>query len=259
LDVAGFRLLEENIHRPEGGLPMTVSDETSASVIEMLSSQQPVTLENDIAIRRLDIDRNLSQIEEWRCNITRSLSTLRTQQQTLDIALQAQSDTSYAEHLREEWEHLRSHPRLAGAEVRASTDNPEQHQSLFLLSTDDLRLHRGDTGESRWLGAFEVELTIARGAIKLRNLNTRRGGRDHPHVVDQRPCFGAHHDAFAQLMSNGDLFVLYELLIQYIETLNLADEYGRYGAYWFEVEDKQPAQVNREHDHDETAIEAVAA
>ena len=167
------------------------------------------------------------------------MSTLRTQQQMLDTALEAQHDTRYAEHLLDEWEKLRSHPRLADTEVRSSTVDPDQ-EALYLRTADDLRLHRSDTGESRWLGAFEIELTIATGAIKLRNLNTRRGGRDHPHVVDQRPCFGGHSDAFAQLMSNGDLFVLYELLIQYIETLNLEDEYGRYGAYWFEVEDEQP-------------------
>ncbi len=236
---------------------MTVSDGASISVVEMLGSQRSVTLENEIARWRREIDRDLSQIESWRCEIARRLSTVRDQQQMLDIALQAQSDTSYVEHLIEEWERLRSHPRLAGAEVRASTNNPEL-QSLFLLTTDDLRLHRNDTGESRWLGAFEVELTIATGAIKMRNLNTRRGGRDHPHVVDQRPCFGDHYDAFAQLMSKGDLFVLYELLIQYIETLNLEDEYGRYGAFWFEVEDEQPAQgTNGESDL--TEAEVVAA
>jgi len=236
-----------------------VSDGASASVVEMLSSQRPVTLENEIASRRYEIDRSLSQIEDSRREITRHLSMVRNQQQMLDIMLQTQRDTSYAEHLRAEWEQLRSHPRLASAEARASTEGPEL-QSLFLVTTDDLRLHRSDTEESRWLGAFEVELTLSTGAIKMRNLNTRRGGRDHPHVVDQRPCFGGHSDGFAQLMSSGDLFVLYELLIQYIETLNLEDEYGRYGAYWFEVEDEQRAQaMNGESDLDETDIEAVAA
>jgi hypothetical protein len=238
---------------------MTISDEASASVLEMLSSQRPVTLENEIANRRREIDRNLSQIETWREEITRHLSMVRNQQQMLDITLQAHGDTSYAEHLLDEWEHLRSHPRLDGVEARPSTDDPEL-QSLFLLTSDDLQLRRSDTGESRWLGAFEIELILATGTIKMRNLNTRRGGRDHPHVVDQRPCFGAHSDAFAQLMSNGDLFVLYELLIQYIETLNLEDEWGRYGAYWFEIEDERPVEeTSGEGDLNYADVEAVAA
>jgi hypothetical protein len=223
----------------------------------MLGSQRPATLENEIASRRREIDRNLSQIEGWRRDITHCLSVVRDQQQMLDIALQARSDTSYVEHLLDEWEHLRSHPRLASAEVRDSAHNPEL-QSLFLLTTEDLRLYRSDTRESRWLGTFEIELTIATGRIEMRNLNTRRGGRDHPHIVNHQPCFGGHFDAFAQLMSKGDLFVLYELLIQYIETLNLEDEYGRYGAYWFEVEDEQPAQgMNDEGDLDEAEVVAA--
>lgn len=238
---------------------MSVSDEASVPVVEMLSSQQPTTLESEIASRRCEIDRILGQIEERRHEITHRLSRMRDQQQMLDIALQARSDTRHAEHLLEEWDQLRSHPRLARAEVRASTNDTEL-ESLFLTTTEDLRLHRSDTDESRWLGAFEIELTIATGTIKMRNLNTRRGGRDHPHVVDQRPCFGGHFDAFAQLISKGDLFVLYELLIQYIETLNLEDEYGRYGAYWFEVEDEEPVWgVNGESALEDADTEGVPA
>ena len=235
---------------------MAVSDEASITILELLDSQRAVAIDREINVRRDHIDRSLRQIEEWRQEITRELGSLRTEQQMLDIALQTQGDRTYAEHLTEEWGQLKEHPRLIGAEVRQATDNPEL-QSLILITTDDLRLHRSDTGESRWLGTFEIELTLATGSIKLRNLSTRRGGRDHPHVVDQRPCFGGHSDAFAQVMSNGDLSVLYELLIQYIETLNLEDEYGRYGAYWFEVDDERPSQPTG--DGDGPHLRAVAA
>jgi len=235
---------------------MAVSDEASTAILELLDSQRAVAIDREIDTRRGRIDRNLRQIEEWRQEITRELASLRIEQQMLDIALETQGDRTYAEHLAAEWRQLKEHPRLIGAEVREATDNPEL-QSLILITTDDLRLHRSDTGESRWLGTFEIELTLATGSIKLRNLNTRRGGRDHPHVVDQRPCFGGHSDAFAQVMSNGDLFVLYELLIQYIETLNLEDEYGRYGAYWFEVDDERSPHPTG--DRDGTHLRAVVA
>jgi hypothetical protein len=233
---------------------MTIPDTAAAAVVEMLGLQRPVRLEMEIDSRRREIDRNLSQIESMRRSITTTLSSIRSEQQLLDIALQAQGDSSYAQHLLDEWEHLRSHPRLASADVRESTDDPDV-TSLFLLTADDLRLHRADTGESRWLGHFEIELTLSTGSIRLRNMDTRRGGRDHPHVFDQRPCFGGHSDSFAQLMSNGDLLVLYELLIQFIETLNLEDEWGRYGAYWFEAEDEQPT----EHADDEAETGTVTA
>lgn len=232
---------------------MTVPDTAAAAVVEMLRLQRPVQLEIEIESRRREIDRNLSQIERQRRNITSTLSSVRHEQQLLDIALQAQGDSSYAQHLLDEWEKLRSHPRLASAEVRESTEDPDV-TSLFLITADDLRLSRADTDESRWLGSFEIELTLSTGSIRLRNQHTRRGGRDHPHVVDHLPCFGGHSDAFAQLMSHGDLFVLYELLIQFIETLNLEDEWGRYGAYWFEAEDEQPT----EHAADAAETGAVA-
>jgi hypothetical protein len=235
---------------------MAVSDEASIAILELLDSQRAVAIDREIDHRRVRIDRSLRQIDGWRQEITRELGSLRSEQQMLDIALEAQGDRTYAERLIEEWGRLKEHPRLAGAEVRQATDNPEL-QSLFLVTTDDLRLHRSDTGESRWLGTFEIELTLATGAIKVRNLSTRRGGRDHPHVVDQHPCFGGHSDAFAQVMSNGDLLVLYELLIQYIETLNLEDEYGRYGAYWFEVDDERSSHPTA--DGDGTHLRAVAA
>jgi hypothetical protein len=238
---------------------MTVSTETSLDVVEMLSAQRPGALQDEINSRRHQIDRLLEQIERWRCETTRNLSQLQDQQRILDSALHAQNDGSYAQQLLDSWEQLQSHPRLHEAAVRVSSNDLEQ-QSLFLVTTHDLRLYRSDTNESRWLGAFEIELTFMTGAIKMRNLDTRRGGRDHPHVVDQTPCFGAHSHAFAQLMSKGDLVVLYELLIQYIETLNLEDEWGRYGAYWFEVDDEWPPEESEgQDDRDGRHLEAVAA
>lgn len=239
---------------------MTVSTETSLDVVEMLSAQRPGAMQDEIDTRRYQIDRLLAQIERGRCETTRNLSQLQDQQRILDSALKAQSDGSYAQQLLDSWEQLRSHPRLHEAAVRGSSSEDPEQQSLFLVTTHDLRLYRSDTGESRWLGAFEIELAFMTGVIKMRNLDTRRGGRDHPHVVDQTPCFGEHSHAFAQLMSKGDLIVLYELLIQYIETLNLEDEWGRYGAYWFEVDDEWPLEDSEGQDRrDGRHVEAVAA
>ncbi len=225
----------------------------------MLRSQQPVALDEEIRSRRHTIDRQMERTDRLRVDLTQSLSTLRTHQDLLDVALKARNDSSYPQQLLRGWEALRAHPRLAWATVRPSSRDPENERSLFLTTTADLRLHRSDTGESRWLGAFEIELTFATGGIKMRNLNTRRGGRDHPHVVDQHPCFGEHADAFAQVMATGDVFVLYELLVQYIETLNLEDEWGRYGAYWFEVEDEQPMPQPDARRDESARVEAVAA
>jgi hypothetical protein len=58
------------------------------------------------------------------------------------------------------------------------------------------------------------------------NLDTQRGGRDHPHIDQNIPCFGGHGTSFMEFLVNGQLDVLYELLIQYLETMNMADSYG---------------------------------
>ena len=118
---------------------MPISEASSATVIELLHTQQPLRLEHEIAIRRERIDRELSEIEDRRCAITRAMSTLRTQQQMLDTALEAQHDTRYAELLLDEWEKLRSHPRLADAEVRSSTVDPDQEALLPTCQLEALR------------------------------------------------------------------------------------------------------------------------
>lgn len=238
---------------------MAVSNNASREIVEMLRTQQPGALDEEICSLRLAIDRQMERNSGIRVELTRNLTVLRNKQDLLDVALRARSDGAYPQHLLRAWESLRSHPRLADAAVRQSTQEGVEDCSLFLTTTPDLRLHRCDTGESRWLGAFEIELTFANAVIKMRNLSTRRGGRDHPHVSDQVPCFGQHADAFAQLMASGDLFVLFELLVQYIETLNLEDEWGRYGAYWFEVPDEQPAKEADGSEDEGARVEAVAA
>lgn len=202
------------------------------AVTDYLSGCGSAVAENEVAQIRQEIDNRQSRNAEFTQAITSNLTELRLMSGRLDRTIEAANDPKYREHVLAEWSALSSHPRLVSAEVAEGT--------LILITTDDIRLHRADSEDTRWLGAFRITLTLDAGAIDLRNLHTRRGGRDHPHVVNGNPCFGANHAAFAQLLAAGDLFVLFELLIQYLETLNLEDEYGRYGAYWFDAPDAQP-------------------
>lgn len=205
---------------------------TITSIEKKLGEQKVAHLDEEIINRRRSIDLLASQNVEYTQIIANNLQQMRAANEILDSEIVASANGAYADHLVEEWKQLVDHPRLANASLRENT--------LTLTTTDDLRLHCEGREDTRWLGAFEVKIKLDQFDIRLANLNTRRGGRDHPHVVGGAPCFGGDHRAFIQLHSNGDLFVLFEMLLQYLETLNLRDEYGRYGSYWFDRDDERP-------------------
>ena len=209
-----------------------IDEQSATSVADWLGQREAAHLLAQVESCRGQVDHLTGQVVDYQQAITRTLRQMAEQRDMLQIAQEAANDRTYVTHLAEEWELLREHPRLAEAVVVDS--------KLTLVTTDDIRLHREDSCETRWLGAFRIELDLNDGEIRLHNLHTRRGGRDHPHVVNGNPCFGGDHGVFSELMAAGSLHLLYEMLLQYLEKLNLRDEYGAYGAYWFEQEDVRP-------------------
>lgn len=181
--------------------------------------------------RRATIDGFQTQIVAYQDGIATYASQLREEQKMLDALLLVQDGESGEQMIRE-WDQLSQHSRVRSLAF--------EQGSVKIVTTDDLRLHRPDTDETRWLGSFEITLNVVGSQITLRNLDTVRGGRDHPHVNNGRPCLGGHETAFYQLLGRGELYTVFELLLQYLETLNMADEYGRYGSYWFNVDDERP-------------------
>lgn len=202
------------------------------AIREHLTGLRSTQLEADITERRNRIDQISQQNNEYTQAITRGLISMREQGRQLDLALGTAADPDYSNHLLGEWEELSKHPRLASAEVEDAI--------LILETTDDIRLHCEDREDTRWLGAFRIHVNFGTGHISLHNQNTRRGGRDHPHVVNGNPCFGGDYATFSNLLAGGDLFMLYEMLLQYLEKLNLKDEYGAFGSYWFDIPDERP-------------------
>lgn len=230
---------------------MTVDTIEAERITAHLAAMQPTHLQREIDRRRDLVNELSSNISQYSESIAGYMARARTEQSLIDAALAAMGESDWAAHLVSEFEQLIEHPRVADVLLgNSSCYNDASEQSIFVTTTPDLRLTRQDTGDSRWLGAFRIELNINRLQIRMANLNTRRGGRDHPHITDGMPCFGGHSTSFMQLLANGDLYVLFELLIQYLETLNLTDEYGRYGSFWFEVTDEALGMP---------ALEAVAA
>jgi hypothetical protein len=177
---------------------------------------------------------------EWRNMIAAAEQTMRERTELLDAVLRMREADNGVERLWHERTLVAEHPRVESLRFDAGS------RQLIILTTDDLRLYRSDTGESRWLGQFEIRFQLGVPRIRMQNLSTPRGGRDHPHIIDNEPCLGGHRDSFNELLIRGEFYTLFELCLQYIETLNLADEYGRFGSYWFDIEDPRPIEVPQE-------------
>lgn len=184
---------------------------------------------------RASIDNQLIAVTNWQEAIVTAMREVNRQQEMLDAMILVRENDAGDEFM-QQWEQLQAHPRVA--DIRFSGNN-----AIEITTTDDLRLYHPTSGDSRHLGAFRITMTLDNMQIRLNNLSTVRGGRDHPHVSAGRACFGGHQQSFNELLINGQILVLFELLIQYLETLNLADEYGRYGSYWFDAPDERPLEV----------------
>ena len=197
---------------------------------EALKTFIRATYNRQIAEKRENIDGFLGSIASWKASIAAHTRMVRDAQTLLDALMIVQNNDA-GEQIVREYELVKRHPRTAT--VRFS------RQQINIVTTDDLRLNFPD-GESRWLGAFSIDIDITTMGVVLKNLNTPRGGRDHPHVVAGAPCFGGHETGMYELLGRGELYTVFELILQYLETLNIHDEYGRYGSWWRDVEDERP-------------------
>jgi hypothetical protein len=180
------------------------------------------------------------QIAGWESNITRANASLREayikireEQKMLDALLHLAQGNPSADLVRE-WNALKDHPRCASIRFR--------NQAITVITTDDLRLHHPDTGESRWLGQFTITMEPLTGKTTIINNSTHRNGRDHPHINNGAPCFGGNETAFAELLAAGEFYTYFDLMIQFLETVNLRDEWGRYSAYWLDMPDERPIE-----------------
>lgn len=240
----GYNIPEAFANAVTEAVKASVDPEFLAGWAERAEQRNREALENFVRrsydsrfqIHRDSIDAHQRNIVNWQQSIVNSMRTVQRENEMLDALILAR-DNDAGDQFMHEWEQLDNHPRVEN--LRFVNGN-----SIEITTTDDLRLHHPVSGDSRWLGAFKINLAIDTMAVRMQNLSTRRGGRDHPHVIDGHPCFGGHHEAFTQLLSKGEIYTMFELLIQYLETLNLADEYGRYGAYWFDAPDERPLVVD---------------
>lgn len=89
-----------------------------------------------------------------------------------------------------------------------------------------------------YLGKFDIEINLNNMDVKFFNLNNKR--RSHwnkncnaPHVdEDGIACLGDLSELMGYAISNNDLYLLIDLCIQYLQSVNLSDLAGKYVISW---------------------------
>lgn len=168
------------------------------------------------------------QVSLLRKQLGQAVATLRAD----ELALARLEVAHEGDELVREFDLLVEHPRVAQVKFVGSR--------LVVTTTDDFRLSARDGSWSRWLGAFQISLDMVTTEIKIRNLSTRRGSSDHPHIHDGVICFGEYGAMVAELAGKGELLTLFEYLSQFLENYDPTDEYARYASLWANTPDERP-------------------
>lgn len=182
---------------------------------------------------RSRISQSESYINEWMDNIANQTSQLRQLQREADALL---STVGGGDVWEQRFDQLLAHPRVRDITVT---------NGQLTVLTDDITLQYPDvdgdpmSGESRWLGPFRITFNGTRN-VRVSNLRTKRGERDHPHAPGGQPCLGGVAGTISSLLSEGEYIAALEIMFQFLETFNPQDDYGRYAALWFDVPDARP-------------------
>lgn len=218
-------------------------------------AERQTTIANDRqleALRSFTSSHIAARLEALRSQIASHEQTMVAYQNHLNDAMQVLASDQQAmeslqlivagddsrDTLTRDFAALQSHPRV----TRLTFSN----NKITIVTSEDFRITRPDTGDSRWLGQFRITVNLNTAEILIYNLSTPRNGRQHPHVTESYPCFGGHERDFRLLVQKCELGMLFELLCQYLETLNITDDWGAYGAYWFDLPDERPLEVAEE-------------
>lgn len=174
---------------------------------------------------RQTIEQNENNINNYRSSIATSLRQLSESQNELDtlLTLIGQGDISWDEY----WERLVNHPRITAIEWEEPT---------LTFRTDEIFLSHPTAGTRASLGVMEIKLNLRDHYITIVNTTNPRGNRAHPHVNGDAPCFGQWEHAIYQLLADGNIYDLMEMMFVYLESFNPRDDWGRFAAYWFRTD-----------------------
>lgn len=110
----------------------------------------------------------------------------------------------------------------------------------FGFTTDIIYCEHPDTGKLYEIGIFDVTISYGSHIIfnnKTRKVNGFESSMNAPHVFkDGNACFGDISKTVSELLAYNELYLLVNLLINFLESVNTSDAAGKYLTKWPEVD-----------------------
>lgn len=189
------------------------------------------------------VERKIEQIMARESTATATLAKAKTQLRGYQAQLAVIRDATNEDQLQatreESWAKLQEHPKIEAINLAG-----EQ----ILIDTVELTITHPITGETVPLGKFRWTICPNTVSIKAQNLTNRHGNYDHPHILNNRPCFGSMGGAIFELLARGDLAAVVEMMLVFLGTINLDDDWSRRATFWFDpkMQERAAADPDRE-------------
>jgi hypothetical protein len=197
-------------------------DERAARAFARLMTGNP---ERRVQEQRRAIDEQETQMQQAEAQMLTIRSRLEIRKRELEQVLE--SLTMPEDYWIEEWNHLRSHPKIAPGTLTMA-------EQMVRFDTVLLNIYDQQDDKEIPLGRFRISVNMNDGNIKIENINNRRSDRDHPHVTRGNPCWGGYASEVNEHVQNNRLAALVEFIINYLQTYNPTDDWGQYIRLWRE-------------------------
>lgn len=164
-----------------------------------------------------NIEQVAAEIESYRSELFSRINRIDLFQRTL-VGL---SDTSNLdERSRSEYALIASNPMIVDIIIDGN---------VMKLYTIPLTINNPATDKMHALGVIEIYIDLHSKSVNFKNLTRVVGDRHaHPHVPQSSsPCLGTAQQTITELFMQGEYSTLVSYLLNYLQTCNPADAWGR--------------------------------
>jgi len=131
---------------------------------------------------------------------------------------------AFRERMEAEWARMRDIDKVPQVLCDAAA-------GVFCALTVPLTCENPKTGRIHDIGAFEIRIDARQGTLKWINLTRRIGDAHHPHIHGHA-CLGNLAEALPSLFAGAEYATILQLAIQFVETCNPDDTWGRGIVNW---------------------------
>jgi len=142
-----------------------------------------------------------------------------------------------AEDWEREYKLIINHPKVIRIEV-------DPYEEIIYVHTRKLYCTHPDTKQIYEIGEFKIIVPLKSGIPRWINQTRRveikeKGWRmHHPHIFNDKACLGTATGLFPKLLGNYEFAAAVSMAIEFVESVNINDEAGRYITRFPEVDKK---------------------